>query len=110
MGEYSKLKEDIGKLYDPFTFRLTGKIGAILGAGLGYLGGLIGGTIKDIVLNQLPYLISGSNVKEIIFHSFAYGNQVAGEIALVGAGVGAAIAKLYAKKRDQFVYVEEEEG
>jgi TctA family transporter len=109
MDEYKQeLKENIEKLYDPFTFKLTGKIGAILGAGIGYLGGLVGGAIKDLLLNELPYLLSGLNTKEIIFHSFTYGSQVASEIALVGAGVGAVIAKLCTRKRDDFVYVEEE--
>jgi len=105
--EKSNLKGYVERLYDPFTIRLNGKVGAVLGAGLGYLSGLVGGAVKNILLNELSYLTSLQNIKDVLFRSFAYGNQVGSELALVGVGIGAVVAQFYTKKREKFVYVEE---
>jgi hypothetical protein len=102
----SEIKKQIEKLYDPFTIRLGGKVGAVLGAGLGYISGLAGGMVKHIILNELPYI--STNLNEVFLRAFAYGSQVASELALAGLGIGALVAKFYTKKRGEFVYVEGE--
>jgi hypothetical protein len=105
MGYESRNDED--SLRGLGYFRLTKKMGALIGAGAGYLTGLGIGSLKEIIIDKLPYLVSGQNVKEILLNSFSVGSKYAAEFAIAGTVLGILFAKLYGRRYEN-EYVEEE--
>jgi len=88
-------------------FKLTGKLGAAIGAGASYFTGFAVGALKEAVIDNLPYLLSGENLQNILSKSVSTGTKYATEFAAVGTILGLIFAKLYARKSDD-EYIEEE--
>ena len=94
---YTKIMEKNGQQScEMSSIRLTTKVGALLGTGIGYFGGLVGGFIEHLLLNEYSNIFY--HTKEALGRAWDYGANVANQFALIGACAGSAIVHFYLKK------------
>lgn len=77
-------------------------LGTFEGAGAGCVSGFLYGFAKDIVLNELPYLLKGRDLGFALNTAFSSGIVYAGDLALIGGGLGLLLTR---KLKDMIGYV-----
>jgi len=87
----AKAKEKAKEYLNPWTF-----FGSAVGSGALYVGGLIVGFTRDLLLQELPYMLNGGNIQQGLASSAAHAYAVAGEWGLYGTVLGIIASKYIA--------------